>query len=61
MITAIPQPSRLSTKNSVMSDSNYLSLTDDDREGIVALFRRFPNSGTGNSLGPALKPMARNP
>ena len=28
-------------ENTVMSDSNYLSLTKDDEEGIVELFRRF--------------------
>lgn len=28
-------------KNSVMSDSWYMSLTSDDREGILQLFRRF--------------------
>ena len=48
-------------KNSVMSDSNFLSLTDDDRDGIVALFRRFAVPATSPASGPSIKPMARNP
>jgi hypothetical protein len=32
-----------SSNHSVMSDSTYMSLTKDDREGIRALFRRFMN------------------
>jgi hypothetical protein len=30
-------------EKTVMSDSNYLSLTQDDEDGIVELFRRFPS------------------